>query len=191
MQANRLLFFIEIAILTALALILDIVPFLKFKIWPMGGSISFAMIPVFILAFRWGMKGGLLSGFLWGILQIATGNAYILNFWQGLIEYALAFTVLGLSGIVAVSLQQAIRDKQTGRIIRNVVIGVLIGGSARFLMHFLAGIIFFSDTVPTGQPAWLYSLLYNISYMVPSMIICMAATYFLFTKQQQILLRTN
>ncbi len=191
MQANRLLFFIEIAILTALALILDIVPFLKFKIWPMGGSISFAMIPVFILAFRWGMKGGLLSGFLWGILQIATGNAYILNFWQGLIEYALAFTVLGLSGIVAVSLQQAIRDKQTGRIIRNVVIGVLIGGSARFLMHFLAGIIFFSDAVPTGQPAWLYSLLYNISYMVPSMIICMAATYFLFTKQQQILLRTN
>ena len=149
------------------------------------------MIPVFILSFRWGMKGGLLSGFLWGILQIATGNAYILNFWQGLIEYALAFTVLGLSGIVAVSLQQAIRDKQTGRIIRNVVIGVLIGGSARFLMHFLAGIIFFSDAVPTGQPAWLYSLLYNISYMVPSMIICMAATYFLFTKQQQILLRTN
>lgn len=191
MQANRLLFFIEIAILTALALILDIVPFLKFKIWPMGGSISFAMIPVFILAFRWGMKGGLLSGFLWGILQIATGNAYILNFWQGLIEYALAFTVLGLAGVVAISLQQAIRDKHTGRIIRNVVTGVLIGGSARFLMHFLAGIIFFSDAVPTGQPAWLYSLLYNISYMVPSMIICMAATYFLFTKQQQILLRTN
>src|SRR5690625_5737528 len=92
MKSNRLLFFIEIAILTALALILDIIPFLKFKIWPAGGSISFAMIPVFIVAFRCGLKGGLLSGFLWGILQIATGNACIVNFWRELIVYGLAFT---------------------------------------------------------------------------------------------------
>src|SRR5690625_7842515 len=94
MSSKRTLFFIEVAILTALALLLDIIPFLKFKIWPAGGSISLAMIPVFIIAFRWGIKGGLLSGFLWGILQIAIGDAYILNFWQGLIEYGLAFTVL-------------------------------------------------------------------------------------------------
>lgn len=189
MSSNRLLFFIEVAILTALALILDIVPFLKFKIWPMGGSISFAMIPVFILAFRWGLKGGLLSGFLWGILQIATGNAYILNFWQGLIEYALAFTVIGLAGVFAASLHRAIKNKQTKTILWSIVGGVLVGGLARFLMHFLAGIIFFGDAVPTGQPAWLYSLLYNLSYMVPSMLICMVVTYFLFNKQQRILVR--
>lgn len=189
MNSNRLLFFIEVAILTALALILDIMPFLKFKIWPMGGSISFAMIPVFILAFRWGLKGGLLSGFLWGILQIATGNAYILNFWQGLIEYALAFTVIGLAGIFANSLHQAIKEENTKTILTSIIGGVLLGGSARFLMHFIAGIIFFGDAVPTGQPAWLYSLLYNISYMVPSMLICMVVTYFLFHKQRRILLR--
>src|SRR5699024_4031545 len=113
LNSNRLLFFIEVAILTALALILDIMPFLKFKIWPMGGSISFAMIPVFILAFRWGLKGGLLSGFLRGILQIATGNAYILNFWQELIEYALPFTVIGFASIIANTLQQAINEGNT------------------------------------------------------------------------------
>src|SRR5699024_6647812 len=106
-------------------------PFLKFKIWPMGGSISFAMIPVFILAF------------LWGILQIATGNAYILNFWQGLIEYALAFTVIGLAGIFANSLHQAIKEENTKTILTSIIGGVLLGGSARFLMHFIAGIIFF------------------------------------------------
>jgi len=189
LNSNRLLFFIEVAILTALALILDIMPFLKFKIWPMGGSISFAMIPVFILAFRWGLKGGLLSGFLWGILQIATGNAYILNFWQGLIEYALAFTAIGLAGIFANSLHQAIKDENTKTILTSIVGGVLLGGTARFLMHFIAGIIFFGDAVPTGQPAWLYSLLYNLSYMVPSMLICMVVTYFLFHKQRRILLR--
>src|SRR5699024_12263489 len=80
LNSNRLLFFIEVAILTALALILDIMPFLKFKIWPMGGSISFAMIPVFILAFRWVLKGGLLSGFFWCSFQIEIVNVYIITF---------------------------------------------------------------------------------------------------------------
>lgn len=191
MRSNGLLFYIEIAILTALALILDIIPFLKFQIWPAGGSISFAMIPVFILAFRWGIKGGLLSGFLWGVLQIATGNAYILNFWQGLIEYGLAFTVLGFAGVFAIPLQQAAKNKENARLLRYIIGGVLIGGTGRFIMHFLAGFIFFADAAPSGQPAWLYSFLYNVSYMVPALFICMVATYFLFSKQQQILLRTN
>src|SRR5690625_4708246 len=149
------------------------------------------MIPVFILAFRWGLKGGLLSGFLWGILQIATGNAYILNFWQGLIEYGLAFTVLGLAGMFAIPLQRAAKNKQTATLLRYIIGGILIGGAARFMMHFLAGFIFFADAAPSGQPAWLYSFLYNLSYMVPALLICMVATYFLFSKQQHILLRTN
>src|SRR5699024_9531173 len=85
-------------------------------------------------------------------LQIATGNPYILNFWQGLIEYALAFTVIGLAGIFANSLHQAIKEENTKTILTSIIGGVLLGGSARFLMHFIAGIIFFGDAVPTGQP---------------------------------------
>src|SRR5690625_3519462 len=113
MSSTRTLFFIEVAILTALALTLDILPFLKFKIWPAGGSISFAMIPVFMIAFRWGLKGGLLSGFLWGILQIAVGDAYILNFWQGVIEYGLAFTFLGFAGLFAKHVLDAVKNKDS------------------------------------------------------------------------------
>jgi len=189
LSSKRTLFFIEVAILTALALILDIVPFLKFKIWPAGGSISFAMIPVFILAFRWGLKGGLLSGFLWGILQMATGQAYVLNFWQALIEYGLAYTVLGFAGIFAIPLQQAAKNKEKAKVLRYIVIGVLIGGAARFLMHFLAGVIFFADATPEGQPAWIYSIVYNSTYMIPALLICMIVTYFLFSRQQSVLLR--
>src|SRR5690625_7885787 len=128
MSSKRILFLIEVAIFTALALILDIIPFLKFKIWPAGGSVSFAMIPIFILAFRWGIKGGLLSGFLWGILQIATGNAYILYFWQGLIEYGLAFTVLVLAGIFALPIQQAAKQNQPTTILHSIVWGIRMCG---------------------------------------------------------------
>ena len=56
-------------------------------------------IPIFIVAFRWGLKGGLLSGFLWGILQVATGEAYILTPLQGFIDYAIGLYGLGFAGI--------------------------------------------------------------------------------------------
>lgn len=191
MKANRTLFFIEIAILTALALVLDLIPFLKFKIWPAGGSVSLAMVPIFIVAFRWGLKGGLLSGFLWGILKIAAGKAYILYFWQGVIEYGFAYTLLGLAGLFAPQIQQAARDNQTGKIVKYVILGVIVGGFARFIAHFFAGYVFFADAAPEGQPAWLYSLLYNGSYMIPAMILSIIAIAFLFSKQTRLLLKTN
>src|SRR5699024_8691960 len=144
--------------------------------------------PVFIIAFRWGIKGGLLSGFLWGILQIASGDAYILYFWQGVIEYGFAFTSLGLAGIVASKVQTAVKAKNAKKILKFITIGILIGGISRFFLHFLAGALFFAEMAPKGQPAWLYSLIYNSSYMIPSMIICIILVYFLFRKQPRTVL---
>src|SRR5690625_4688197 len=148
------------------------------------------MIPVFILAFRWGIKGGLLSGFLWGLLQIAVGEAYILNFWQGLIEYGLAFTVIGFAGLFASKVQAAVKEKDEKATLVYIVSGVLIGGISRFLAHVIAGAIFFADAAPEGQSAWIYSIIYNSSYMIPCMIICTIAVFYLFNKQPKTLLKT-
>src|SRR5690625_547925 len=189
LSSVRTLFFIEVAILTALALSLFILSFLKFKIWLAGGSISLAMIPVFIVAFRWGLKGGLLSGFLWGILQIAVGDAYILNFYQGLIEYGLAFTVLGFAGLFAPQVQQAVKEKNTKATLLYIAIGVFVGGMLRFAGHFAAGWFFFGDAAPEGQPAWLYSFIYNCTYMIPAMIICLIVIFLLFNRQPRTLIR--
>ena len=49
--------------------------------------------------------------------------------------------------------------------------GVLLAGSCRFIIHFLSGMIFFADYAPKGQPVWLYSLVYNSSYMIPETVI--------------------
>lgn len=186
---TRTLFIIEVAIFTALALVLDILPFLKFKIWPAGGSVSFAMIPVFIVAFRWGINGGLLSGFLWGILQIAVGDAYILNFFQGLIEYGLAFTVLGFAGLFAKQVQQAVKNKQLNKTVLFLTFGVLLGGMLRFTGHFFAGWFFFGDAAPEGQSPALYSLVYNSTYMFPALAICLIVLVILFYKQPRTLIR--
>src|SRR5690625_1824206 len=85
-RQKRLRMLIEIAILTALAIVLDNIPFLKFSLWPNGGSVSFAMVPVFIVAFRWGLGGGLISGLLFGLLKLVFGPT-ILHLYQAFIEY--------------------------------------------------------------------------------------------------------
>src|SRR5699024_12048874 len=105
MNKKRILFLVEVAIFTALALLLDILP-LSFKIWAQGGSISFAMIPVFLVAFRWGIKGGFLSGFLWGVLQLATGTAFILTPFQDLFVFFFAFPLFGSVGLFPILFYQ-------------------------------------------------------------------------------------
>jgi thiamine transporter len=187
MRSRRILFLIEVAIFTALALLLDILPFLSFKIWAQGGSVSFAMIPIFIVAFRWGLKGGLLSGFLLGLLQVATGTAYILHPVQGILDYALAFTVIGVAGVFAKTVQQSVKNGETKTYLTYITLGVLLGSALRFLAHFTAGMVFFGSAVE-GQPAWLYSLIYNASYMLPSFVLCTVLVFFLFHKQPRTLI---
>lgn len=186
LNSKRILFLVEVSIFTALALLLDILP-LSFKLWAQGGSISFAMIPVFIVAFRWGMKGGLLSGFLWGVLQVATGTAYVLVPLQGVIDYGVAFTVIGFAGIFANHIQKAVKSGETRTYLTYITLGVFLGSALRFIAHYTAGVVFFGSAVE-GQPAWLYSLLYNTSYMVPSFILCTIIVAFLFHKQPRTLL---
>src|SRR5690625_6506326 len=118
------------------------------------------MIPIFIVAFRWGLKGGLLSGFLWGILQIAVGDAYILNFWQGAIEYGFAFMALGFAGVFANAAQPAFKQGENNRSFIYIMLGVVFGTALRFAAHFAAGIVFFSDAATEGQAAGVYSWAY-------------------------------
>ena len=63
-ERSNTLFLVEVAVFSALAFLFDFIAgLLSLKIWPQGGSISIAMVPVFLMAFRWGIKGGILSGF--------------------------------------------------------------------------------------------------------------------------------
>lgn len=183
---KRLLFLIEIAIFVSLALLLDTIPFLKFQLWPQGGSVSFSMIPIFVMAFRWRLKGGLLAGFLYGVLHIPLGKAYIVAPLQGFIEYFLAYTFLGFAGLFTYQVWSSLKKGQSKRAFRFVFIGVLLGGILRFVGHWIAGAVFF-ESANLKQNAWIYSLVYNSSYMIPSILLCTIAVYLLFNKAPQLL----
>lgn len=182
MQSKRTLFLIEVAIFSALALILDLIPFLSFKVWAQGGSISFAMIPIFIISYRWGLKGGLLSGLLFGVLRVISGTAWIAHPVQGLLDYPVAFTVLGFAGLFKTQAANALKAGAKSTFVKWVTIGVTLGSTLRFFSHYLAGVVFF-DSLIDGMNIWLYSFVYNASYIIPSAIINIIAVAFLFSKR--------
>lgn len=171
MKQKQTLFLVEIAVFTALAYLLDLLSaFLFSRIWPQGGSVSIAMVPIFIMAFRWGIKGGVLTGFLLGLLQFVLGFAQIYTLVQGFVDYFIAFTVVGLAGIFASQVKNSLEQNKTFKWMSFVVLGAFVGSLLRFFAHFYSGIVFFGEYAPEGQNVTLYSLVYNGTYMLPSFI---------------------
>nr|WP_256358402.1 energy-coupled thiamine transporter ThiT [Bacillus sp. sid0103] len=129
------------------------------------------MVPIFLMAYRWGIKGGLLTGFILGLLQVVLGFAQVYTLLQGFIDYFLAFTIVGLAGIFANQVKKSISNHEKGKWMTYVIIGALFGSALRYLCHVVSGILFFGEYAPKGQPVAVYSLLYNGTFMLPSFII--------------------
>ena len=171
-KKSTTLFIVEVAIFTALAYLLDFLAnILSLRIWPQGGSISIAMVPIFLMAYRWGIKGGLLSGFLLGLLQFILGYSQIYTLLQGFIDYFVAFTAVGLAGVFAGLVKNALNQNKKGKWMTYAILGAFLGSALRYLCHVVSGIAFFGEYAPKGQPVAIYSLLYNGTYMLPSFII--------------------
>ncbi|WJE34307.1 MULTISPECIES: energy-coupled thiamine transporter ThiT [Bacillus cereus group] len=179
MRNTNLQAMIESAILAAFALIIDILP-LSIKL-PTGGSISFAMIPIFIIAYRWGFKRAFLGGLIWGLLQIVVGDAIIVTPTQTIIEYFVAFAFIGFAGLFYKPIQQTLMNNQRKKTIAYIIFATFIGSLARYFWHFIAGIIFWGQYAPKGQSAVLYSLIVNGSTMLASFTLCTVLLLLLFT----------
>ncbi|MCM3619082.1 energy-coupled thiamine transporter ThiT [Sutcliffiella horikoshii] len=179
MKENNTLFLVEVAIFSALAYMLDLLSGALSQIWPQGGSVAISMVPIFIMAFRWGLKGGILSGFVLGLLQIVTGRFYGVDPVQISLDYIVAFMVLGFAGIVAKQVVTASKEDNLKKLILFVTFAIFIACLLRFTAHFVAGMIFFAHFAPEGQPVWIYSLIYNGSYMLPSFVVTTIVTVLL------------
>ncbi|MGE8203474.1 energy-coupled thiamine transporter ThiT [Heyndrickxia sp. NPDC080065] len=171
MKNFRLVVLIEIALCAAFAMLLDFIPSIKLS---PAISISFKMVPIFIVAFRWGVKAGFVSGLLWGLLKVVTGDAAggILTPLQGFIEYFIAFAFIGIAGFFQPLIQSSIQEGSRRKAVFWAAIGVFFGSLARYFWHFLAGFIFWGKYAPKGQSAVLYSFIANGTSMIGSFILC-------------------
>ena len=165
-KKKRILQICESAIMLALATALSIVTFFRL---PAGGSVTpFSMLPVLIIAYRYGMKWGFLVGGVYGLIQMILGISalsYATNALAAiciiLFDYVVAFGVLGFGGLFRKLNNQAV----------GFSLGVTVACVLRFLCHFLTGITVWADYAEGVWGVIIYSLTYNGSYMLPELVI--------------------
>jgi thiamine transporter len=144
----------EAALTIALAFVLGLIKVFEM---PFGGSISLEMIPLLLLALRQGPVVGMVTGAAYGMLNLAV-EPFIVHPVQVIFDYPLPFAALGLAGIFMPTL-------------RGAIAGTVIAVLARFAAHFVSGVVFFASYAPEGWNPYVYSALYNATYLVPSLII--------------------
>lgn len=127
---------------------------------PQGGSITAgSMVPLFYLSLRRGPRTGTAAGALLGLLNFVLEPVFVHPV-QFLLDYPVAFGALGLAGFFP----------------RTPWLGVVVGGAARFVSHFLSGVVFFAQYAPRGTSPALYSAVYNGSYMLPEVVVSVLLT---------------
>jgi len=125
---------------------------------PMGGSITLlSMFFICIIGYWFGIAYGILAGAAYGILQFVI-EPYMLSVPQVILDYPLAFGALGLSGLFA--------SRKYG-----LYIGYVTGVFGRFVFSVISGVVYFAAYAPEGMNVWVYSILYQASYLIPEAVI--------------------
>ena len=163
------------AIFIALSTVLSLI-----KIFdpPLGGSVTLlSMLPVIMISCMYGVRWGLVTSFVYSLGQLLlsfgevcswglTPFALIATF---LLDYILAYTVLGFAGVFA----------KKG--ITGVCLGALIALMLRFLCHYISGVFIFDIWLPESwKNVWLYSLCYNGGFMLPETVFTIIGAFVLF-----------
>jgi thiamine transporter len=160
--------------------------------WALGGSITIcSMLPVILIAHRYGTKWGLLTAFSYSILQLVLGIRNVQYTPDALtaigiilLDYVLAFTVLGFAAVF----DRWFTNKRT-----SILVGIAVTMSARFICHLLSGVIIWEALWPNalGWATWIWSLAYNGSYMLPEIVITGTMAYVLYKPLEKFWARTD
>ncbi len=152
----------ELAVAIALAAVLSLIK-IKLPHLIYGGSISLHALPIVVVALRYGVRLGALSGVAYGLVNFLL-TPYFVRPVQIALDYPVAFGSLGVAGLAA------------GRSTPGMAVAAVLGaGALRLGIHVLSGVVYFADLAPADTPVWEYSLIYNSSYMIPeTLITCLA-----------------
>lgn len=144
---------------------------------PQGGSVSLGgVLPVLVVALRRGPRVGFLAGAALGVLNFLVSPSAVVHPVQPVLDYPVAFAVLGLAGFLP------------GR----PVTGAVLGGLGKLSCHVVTGALFFSSYAgDTGLSPWTYSMAYNTSVVVPDLVVATGLIALLVRKMPQVVARQD
>jgi len=187
MRNNNILVLVEVALAVALAAVLNLLA-ARLPINIAGGSISLSMLPIAVVALRRGAGAGFVAGLVFGALDLLF-EPFIVHWAQVLLDYPLPYALFGLGAGLLARPYRALFTAQptsapapaaqptpptnpsTWLSLGSLVIAasVVVGGLLRLVTHILSGVVFFAEYAG-GENVWVYSIVYNASYMLPSII---------------------
>ena len=140
-----------------------VLSYIKLYSMPLGGSVTLAsMLPLLWYSNKFGMRNGFIAGAAYGLLQLIQ-KPEIYHWVQVLLDYPLAFMMLGLAGSV-----------------KNLQLGAILGVAGRWICHIISGAVFFGEWMPEGwSNAWVYSAAYNGAYLLVDLILCIVLSFVL------------
>ncbi|MCI5839040.1 MAG: energy-coupled thiamine transporter ThiT [Peptoniphilaceae bacterium] len=179
-KSNNTKVIVEAGICIALAKILS---FIKFFEMPFGGSITLvSMLPLIVFSTRWGWKKGILVSAVYGLVDMMIGG-YIIYPQQAIVDYILAYSMMGLSGI----------KFGNGNKLKNYIPSIVLAYFFRGVFSVISGFLFWYD-MEVAQAAgfkvfWTYNLAYNYSYLIVDMIIVIVVYSLIFNRLKKLLNR--
>ncbi len=169
----KVLRLVESALLLALAAVLSLV---KLVDLPYGGSITAcSALPVLLIGYRHGTLYGLFSGTAYALIQLLLGMSTLSYFSTPVsiiavivLDYLLAFAVLGLGGVFRRHLPQG----------PSLMGAALLTGLLRYAFHVIAGCTVWAGLSIPDTAALVYSLAYNATYMVPETLVTLLGAWY-------------
>lgn len=143
----------EAGMMLALATVLSLFPLFHM---PQGGSVTLCCtLPIIVIAYRHGLKWGLLTGVAFGLLKLIifgpadlNGASVITVIGSIFFDYLFAFGALGLAALFR-------------KLPFGLIIGTAAGNLFRGAMNVISGVIFWSNIVKSGL--W-GSIVFSVGY---------------------------
>ena len=165
----------ESAIMLAFGTILSMVAIVQL---PFGGSITaFSMLPIILIAYRYGTGWGLFTAFAYSLLQLLLGMNNLSYATSAgavvailMLDYVVPVTALGLGGLFRKALPTQAAALTAGTLLACVL---------RYVCHTIVGFTVWRDISIPADQALLYSLGYNATYMVPETLITIVGAVYL------------
>lgn len=148
--------------------IAQVLSFITLFHMPQGGSIKAAsLVPLMIFAYRWGGTRGILAGVVYGVLHFLLGFKSSIHYLSIILDYLVAYGAIGVCGYF--------KDNIIG-----LVSGSIVAIALRWFASVTSGAVVFASYAPQGQNPWIYSMIYNASYMVPDGILNIIVLLFVY-----------
>lgn len=199
MKKKNLYWLVESAIMIALSAVLELVSKSIIPELAFGGQITIvSMLPVVLVGWKYGISKGLVTGFIYSLVEMAMGvstisklimpasDEYLGSLGKILLmfifDYILAYTVLGLGAMYK-------------KVIKKNWVSLALGSATvlifRYICHIISGYVLFGawaewfftqegfyswgqviiDKFSGNVLSFVYSVIYNGFYMVPEIII--------------------